>query len=57
MDGTLGARTRVILTNHDSEPFRAKAKRRGVTHFFDKSNEFDLFLDTLKALSVESETA
>ena len=55
LDGTSAVPTRMILTNHNLSLFRAEAKRRGITHFFDKSLEFDLFLETLRKLSVESD--
>ncbi len=40
----------IILTNHGAAPFRAAAEERGITDFFDKSIEFDLFLERLRAL-------
>ena len=45
----------IILTNHSSEPFRSEARSRGVAHFFDKSNEFDLFLEKLQEMSDTSD--
>lgn len=50
----------VILTNHGDEPFRTAAAARGITQFYDKSTEFDLFLtrmSQLASLSAGSDTA
>ena len=41
----------MVLTNFGSDLFRSEAERRGVTHFFDKTNEFEQFLLTLQKLS------
>lgn len=37
----------VILTNHAYGSYRNKARQLGVTHFFDKSMEFDLAVETI----------
>jgi DNA-binding NarL/FixJ family response regulator len=37
----------VILTNHAYGSYRKKARQLGVTHFFDKSMEFDLAVETI----------
>jgi DNA-binding NarL/FixJ family response regulator len=37
----------VMLTNHAYAPYRNSAKQLGITHFFDKSMEFDLAVETI----------
>lgn len=37
----------VMLTNHTYPHYRKSAKLLGVTHFFDKSMEFDLAVETI----------
>lgn len=39
----------MILTNHGSEQFRAVAKERGIREFYDKTSEFDLFLQEVRS--------
>lgn len=41
----------VVLTNHSGDPFRKAARDRGVNYFFDKSTEFDEFMQTLETLA------
>ncbi|MFN7924999.1 MAG: response regulator transcription factor [Bryobacteraceae bacterium] len=40
----------VVLTNHSSDAFRKAARERGLNYFFDKSTEFDEFLQTVEEL-------
>jgi DNA-binding NarL/FixJ family response regulator len=39
-----------VLTNHSDPVIRERSRKAGATHFFDKSTEFELFIDTLKRL-------
>ena len=41
----------IILTNHAGYPFRAQSERLGADYFFDKANEFDRLLETVRKLS------
>ncbi|MEZ0233134.1 MAG: response regulator [Methylophilaceae bacterium] len=39
----------IIFTNHAHTQYRQLAKALGVQHFFDKSMDFDLAIDTIEA--------
>lgn len=39
----------IMLTNHTYPHYRNSAKQLGIAHFFDKSMEFDLAVDTIIA--------
>ncbi len=41
----------LILTNHSTEPFRAKGRLHGADYFFDKTNEFENAIEVLEELS------
>ncbi|MCB5187855.1 response regulator [Methylobacillus caricis] len=41
--------TYLILTNHAYAQYRERARSLGVEHFFDKSMDFDIAIDTIEA--------
>jgi DNA-binding NarL/FixJ family response regulator len=41
----------IVLTNHATQPVREACLSAGANHFFDKTNEFSLALDTIATLA------
>lgn len=41
----------IILSNYSAPPFRAAAESRRIPHFFDKTTEFEAFIQTLQEFS------
>jgi DNA-binding NarL/FixJ family response regulator len=41
----------IVLTNHATKPVREACLSAGANHFFDKTSEFSLALDTIAALA------
>jgi len=51
LDDRAGGPLVIVLTNLADPTYRARALAEGATFFFDKSTQFDDFLDTLRGLA------